>query len=364
MADYISALNGEQMDEALMDVALRNSEAWAVGTRNGVNVTSADETYHNNAKYYAQVAKSAIPGTYTAAVRWDIAQGLAGESQEQARANISAGASNRNLLDNPFFRVNQRSATRGTSANQYIADRWQTSYGSGGVTWSRTDDTVTVQSTSGASAAYLYQNIEPSLFSFLAGKDVTISVMKNDYSVVSGSLTVSATTLMSKALGQDTDGGNINCSLNPTLSRINIYKQNTALTIRAVKLELGSYSTLANDVPPNYGEELRKCRYYYRVINCTSRGRLFLGIGYGSTGVEIPNVFGIGNEMRISTPNVAATGTFYVNAGSDIAVTSVTKNTNNSELSLSFNVASGVTAHQMYSIIGTAGAKIEFNADL
>lgn len=34
----------------------RNSEAWAVGQRNGVNVQSIDVAYHNNAKYYAERA--------------------------------------------------------------------------------------------------------------------------------------------------------------------------------------------------------------------------------------------------------------------------------------------------------------------
>ena len=32
------------------------AEAWAVGQRDGVDVPSTDETYHNNAKYYAQAA--------------------------------------------------------------------------------------------------------------------------------------------------------------------------------------------------------------------------------------------------------------------------------------------------------------------
>lgn len=31
-----------------------NAEAWAVGQRGGVDVPETDQTYHNNAKYYAQ----------------------------------------------------------------------------------------------------------------------------------------------------------------------------------------------------------------------------------------------------------------------------------------------------------------------
>lgn len=36
-----------------------NAEAWAVGERGGVPVSSTDQTYHNNAKYYAQAAEDA-----------------------------------------------------------------------------------------------------------------------------------------------------------------------------------------------------------------------------------------------------------------------------------------------------------------
>lgn len=38
------------------------AEAWAVGQRNGEDVPSTDETYHNNAKYYAQVAQESAGG--------------------------------------------------------------------------------------------------------------------------------------------------------------------------------------------------------------------------------------------------------------------------------------------------------------
>jgi hypothetical protein len=37
------------------------------------------------------------------------------------------------------------------------------------------------------------------------------------------------------------------------------------VTISAVKLELGSVSTLANDPPADFGEELQKCKWYYRL---------------------------------------------------------------------------------------------------
>ena len=39
-----------------------NAEAWAVGKRHGVDVSSTDQTYHNNSKYYAEQAAQASTG--------------------------------------------------------------------------------------------------------------------------------------------------------------------------------------------------------------------------------------------------------------------------------------------------------------
>lgn len=62
MADYRSSLSGVQMDNALMDMAEHNSEAFAVGERNGVPVGADDVTYHNNSKYWASFAADAVEG--------------------------------------------------------------------------------------------------------------------------------------------------------------------------------------------------------------------------------------------------------------------------------------------------------------
>lgn len=59
-ADYATAAGGSASDalgykNAASDYS-QNSEAWAVGQKNGVDVPSSDPTYHNNAKYYAEQA--------------------------------------------------------------------------------------------------------------------------------------------------------------------------------------------------------------------------------------------------------------------------------------------------------------------
>jgi hypothetical protein len=52
------------------------------------------------------------------------------------------------------------------------------------------------------------------------------------------------------------------------------------LTIRAVKLELGSVSTLAMDTAPNYATELAKCQRYFQRIgkNSSSQNGKTLGV--------------------------------------------------------------------------------------
>ena len=90
MADYISTLTGAQMDAALTDMAQHDSEAWAVGERDGIVVQSGDPAYQNNAKYYAEQASNYISGDISGAVRWDIAQSLSAANKTQARANIGA----------------------------------------------------------------------------------------------------------------------------------------------------------------------------------------------------------------------------------------------------------------------------------
>lgn len=98
MAQYQSALTGPEIDAALQDMAQHDSEAWAVGKRDGVDVTSLDMTYHNNAQYYAENAgaaaaraEAAVPASTAGAVFFDRAQTLTEAQQTQARANINAG---------------------------------------------------------------------------------------------------------------------------------------------------------------------------------------------------------------------------------------------------------------------------------
>lgn len=95
---YVSALTGPEMDAALLDTAQHNSEAWAVGTRNGAAVSSSDETYDNNSKYYATEAEAAaaraeaaVPAGTEGAVLFSQAQSLTGEIVDGASGTTVNG---------------------------------------------------------------------------------------------------------------------------------------------------------------------------------------------------------------------------------------------------------------------------------
>lgn len=368
MADYISQLNGEQMDAALMDVALHNSEAWAVGTRNGYDVEQGDATYHNNAKYYAQVAQSAIPGTYTAAVRWDIDQGLAGEAQEQARANISAGASNRNLLDNPFFTIRQM-GTGGITGVGYAVDRWKNTGGANLTQTPRSPYGITFASSSG------YQ-VDQALWAcsaeYLDGKTLTLSVMTNGGKVAQATGTFTATSSTTAKIYVVSADGNFALGLYyiPSSRAVPFIRVTTPsgkfpvnAPILAAKLELGSYSTLANDVPPDYGEELRKYKYYFRRITVQDNGFIALGWATSATAAQFPNILGT-DSMRIK-PTATPTGAVYVRdpSGTDHAVSSFTVQYDPDAVCLQANT-SGLTANTVVRLRIGAGGRIDLSADL
>ena len=62
----------------------RDSEAWAKGTRNGTAVPSTDETYHNNSKYYSEVAQQIVDD-------FTINNETPTFTQASTRANINSG---------------------------------------------------------------------------------------------------------------------------------------------------------------------------------------------------------------------------------------------------------------------------------
>lgn len=224
--------------------------------------------------------------------------------------------SNPNLLDNAYFvgggsqlgdgifPINQRGQTSYTSY-QVTIDRW-TLFG-GSVVLAADGITVT-------SSPDFAQVFEPSR---LPVGTYTASVKTADGKI--GSITFTTTGSQFFAGGAMGDTG-------VTLNFIDLWAPDKSLfslqcqgvKIAAAKLEKGTVSTLANDPPPDFGEELRKCQRYLRYVPFT-RSLFYLEQAYS---IAIKTLEGIqmagtptsalvqaGTVIQLSNPPAYATPT-------------------------------------------------------
>lgn len=176
------------------------------------------------------------------------------QTQISGKAGL-AQISNPNLLDNPWFTVNQRGQSSYTSSG-YTVDRWFNNYPNGVVTVS---NGVTLNN-----YKWFCQSLDADIVDLLEGKIVTASVMLSDGTIISGTKVFhadNAITYEQIKSGENAIIRTSNLYYKPVFEVVNFDpSQGDNLTIRAVKLELGSVSTLAHDTVPNYALELAKCR--------------------------------------------------------------------------------------------------------
>lgn len=183
--------------------------------------------------------------------------GTAPSAAQRTAANLAAAvgsipaSASPNLLDNWYFLdpVNQRGRAEYTGAG-YTIDRWRINAGS---------LTVSADGIRLTNGAAIYQRMVG--ISLNDGKTRTISYMDTDNNVYSGILAAGYQTLGSWQFAYDT-GIALYCR-----------PQSNTVGIRAIKLEDGPSQTLArrdasgswvlNDPPPDYQQELLKCRKYY-----------------------------------------------------------------------------------------------------
>jgi hypothetical protein len=173
--------------------------------------------------------------------------------------------SNPNLLDNPWFTVNQRGATSVTTTWTHFADRWRTGNNAYNLVINN-NKTITFKA---GGKTEINQAIEYDRFNL--GKVYTLSVMLSDGTIrsVSGIIEQKSqwTRLFAVKLS-DTDDIWASIDVDQIYVAASIYANvNLAadFTIKAMKLELGSVSTLAMDTAPNYTTELLKCQRYYHI---------------------------------------------------------------------------------------------------
>ena len=165
--------------------------------------------------------------------------------------------SNPNLLDNAYFvgggsqlgdgvfPINQRGLSNYGAG--YTIDRWKLSSGS---TLVFTNDGISIN-------GLFFQK---KVIDFTVGETYTLSRQTTDGNVVS------VTGVVPSNEGWMIGDQNFGVYFRPSTKVCDIQIWGTYL-LKAVKLEKGTVSTLANDAPPDFGEELRKCRWYLRDVS-------------------------------------------------------------------------------------------------
>ena len=211
-----------------------------------------------------KIAGVGLPGPAgKSAYQYAVEGGFTG-TEEEFRAVVGM-RSNSNLLENGYFAdpINQRGQTEYRTENGQVAytiDRWI-------IGWSA----YTKISTGGVDiTSDFYQKLPPEVLAFIAGKEVTISLL-TDKSLYSSTGIYDGTTSV---------GGGGPVVLSPYYGGSPCFaifgEASNYETLIAAKLELGPVQTLAhkegdtwvlNDPPPNKALELAKCQRYMRVIN-------------------------------------------------------------------------------------------------
>lgn len=269
--DEISATRAEQAaEQAQASATIANTKALAAAT-------SADA-----AEDAADRAEAIVGGEF---VSYGQAQGLSSAQKAIARNNIDAGKqgawTNPNLLDNPFFTVRQRGDGSFTG-NVYGVDRWRGGNSRTTITGASGYITLSTNSSgNGILRQILPQTYEGTYtFSVVVGGngsgalffqdgggtiigDAVEFTTTGDEQLVTATITTSGTPLGGVAVRVDVSN---------------------TIEVVCAKLEKGTVSTLANDTPPDYGQELAKCKYYFERIGITSSSYGIVGTGVaGST---------------------------------------------------------------------------------
>ena len=279
--------------------------------------------------------------------------------------------SNDNLLDNAYFvgggsqlgdgifPVNQRGQTSYTGGRSI--DRWRC--------WQASTVTLTAQGltfTTGANGDGLFQYFSKGKFESLYGETVTASLLLADRTLYTATGTASADCWIATSFS----GGYFGYVCNGTEAnfRINL-AANQSKSIKACKLEKGTVSTLANDVPPDFGEELAKCqRRLFRVSPMGTASRGYAGFGSANSSKNIlafvPTPVTLAAQPTVSFSNCNAYN--YV-AGGSIAISSISIDSwtqNGVFLSCVPSDVSQVVQYQPYVLRVAQGGYLQFSAEI
>ena len=268
------------------------------------------------------IAASTAFSSLTLDTDYEVADDITSQlsSVNSALTQTNAELSHRNLLDNPWFTVNQRGFTSGSATlNTYIADRWVIKNATSGTVTINADGTITLNNSADSSNELGVWNVKEVEQVLQGGKTYTMSCMLADGSVFSDSficptLTSSWATIKT---AQSTNGRIVIIANNQRAVFQIVAGASKTISIKAVKLELGTVSTLAQDTAPNYQQELAKCqRYFKRIVIGERIGRINnsgLTIRFGLDEVE-----NMRDDLTATEVVDAQTGVYISGAGAQL----------------------------------------------
>ena len=293
--------------------------------------------------------------------------------------------SNDNLLDNAYFvgggsqlgdgvfPINQRGQTSYSTGTNTTIDRWKTEYSAlsvdtDGITWTTTgDNRQFVQVIDDA------QLIEGETYTASILADVTsggarlfLCGTSSPWPTVSGSMVniqnglTTVTFTFSRASGYT---GQYKLALASVGS--------CTAKLRKFKLEKGTYSTLANDAPPNFGEVLEKCKRYLQRVKQPQGYTASVGFGMvGAASNILRTTIPLSSPLR-NAASITATATntgqmFVWGNGSYYSVTGVTGRTVlNGNAIVDITVNGTLENYKTYNLIlNNADAYIDLSAPL
>lgn len=210
----------------------------------------------------------------------------------EIQPRISTGVPNKNLFDNSWFTVNQKNFTSVNGTGGWIFDRWYKNP-TGKVTL---DTSVGVTLENGA---LIRQSIEPEIINSIgATTPITFSIMYSDG-------TLEAITVNKTSAAVLFPSGKVRFSWytsSDTQSKWAVFTHmaSSAITLRAIKMEIGSDSTLDCDVCPVYNDELIRCQRYFIRLKPTTSGTTWLCQGIGEGTQTFQGILTLPTQMRTS----------------------------------------------------------------
>lgn len=277
-----------------------------------------------------------------------------------AAGQIKQRVTSKNLLHNWDFRnpVNQRGQSS-YSGITYTIDRWKqrassdvTTVNVGSVTFGKSTNV----------GPFIIQDVEN--LSAFVGQQVTFSIK---ILAIEGTVRLR---FLKTGYDNEAESGNIDStgifSFTHTITSETIGVAIVAttagakVTLESAKLELGPVSTLANDPPADFGEELRKCqRYLFSAIDMPASGvGAALGMGVALSATEIRILLPIPAHMRpiAATVILSSPSHFQCVGTSTLNISALAHGATSSNFVMLIATVTGATPGQSYYLRRATGA--------